>query len=122
MRKVYDKIKIDHAGYVFASKLEAALFDLLKLRERAGEISDIKCQDSVYLTKARILFKPDFSYLEGDARVYAEAKGFETVVYAIKRRLWAKYGPGPLHVYKGSYKQITLFESIFPEHQSDMTL
>ena len=119
----YGRKSLEHAGYTFASKLEAAVFDILKLRERAGEISDIKTQEAVYLTLARIMFKPDFSYLENSIRTYAEAKGMETPVYAIKRRLWAKYGPSPLHVYKGTYKNPQLFESIFPEvHQSDMTL
>ena len=35
----------------FASKLESSLYGLLKIRELSGEISQIRCQDPVELTK-----------------------------------------------------------------------
>lgn len=109
----YGANKVTHAGYSFASKLESAVFNLLHLQKLAGEIKEIQVQDSVYLTLARILFKPDFKVTKPDGSVYwVEAKGFESPVYMIKRRLWMFYGEGELHVYKGNYKGPYLDEII----------
>lgn len=115
-KEKYGREKVSHAGYSFDSKLEAALFDQLKLRERAGEISEIQAQDTIYLTAARIMYKPDFKYLNNATgeHEWAESKGFETTDYRIKRRLWMKYGPGVLHVYKGSASRIHLHETLNP--------
>jgi hypothetical protein len=68
------------------------------------------------MTKARILYKPDFGYfdVDMDSIAFAEAKGFETDIWRIKRRLWAHYGEGPLLVYKGSAKSLILHETIVP--------
>lgn len=99
----YSAKKVSHAGYSFGSKLEASVYDLLLLDKVAGVIATIQCQASVYLTDARILYKPDFKITNVDGKEwYCEAKGFETPVWAIKLRLWRFYGPGELHVYKGS--------------------
>jgi hypothetical protein len=113
----YSNKKISHAGYSFASKAEAALFDQLKWLEKAGVLRSIECQDSVYLTDARILYKPDFVAwdVKLESPVWYECKGFETDVYRIKRRLWMHYGPGPLRVFKGSYKSLYLHEEIIPK-------
>lgn len=102
-QKKYGNKKTQIDGYYFASKLEADLYVHLKEREKLGEIRDIKCQVQVRLTDAKILYKPDFSAIEVDSGqvVYFEAKGFETDVWRIKRRLWeAGYGPGRLEVWK----------------------
>lgn len=110
------KKKISHSGFSFASKLEAALYDQLRMLEMAGEISDIKCQDVVYLTDARIMMKPDFRYLNRvkNQMEWAEAKGFQTTDYRIKRRLWEHYGPGPLHVWGGSHTKLRFIETVKP--------
>lgn len=116
-KEKYGRKKLEHAGYSFDSKLEAALFDYLKLRERAGEIAELQPQDTIYLTAARIMYKPDFKYLDmasGDHE-WAEAKGFETTDYRIKRRLWMHYGPGKLHVFNGNYSRLILKETIIPK-------
>lgn len=115
MTDKYGNVKMSHAGYSFASKLEAALFDLLNLEMKAGIWTDIQCQASVYLTEAKILYKPDFKVVSsvGD-EAYAEAKGFETDTWRIKRRLWKHYGPGPLMIYKGSSRGPFVFETIIP--------
>jgi hypothetical protein len=69
----------------------------------------------VYLTKARILFKPDFYYEENGQPFYCEAKGHTTSVYLIKRRLYIHYGPAPLLIYKGSHNRFYLDETIIPK-------
>lgn len=106
----------NHAGMSFASKLESALYDHLAWLEKAGAIGAIKLQPHVFLTESRIEMIPDFrayDTLEG-ADVYFEAKGFETDVWRIKRRLWMNYGPGVLRVFKGSARSIKMVEEIRP--------
>lgn len=109
----YGNKKVEHAGYSFASKGEAGLFDELKLQEAAGEIRDIKVQDTVYLTLARILYKPDYTFIRCSTqeREWAEFKGFETSDWRIKLRLWHHYGPGILTIYKRGQKP----EIVIPE-------
>lgn len=112
--------KTKHAGYSFASKLEANTFDLLKLRERAGEIRGIQVQDTIKLSAAGIIYKPDFHYynvMEG-CDEWAEAKGLETAEWRIKRKLWQFYGPGPLLIYMAPSRWSTvpvLKETIIPK-------
>ena len=119
----YGAKRVEYDHHSFASQLEAALYKWLKLREQNGEIRDIKAQEAIYLTDARIMFKPDFSYVENDTnlKIFAEAKGMETSDYRIKRRLWKAYGPAPLQVYKGSAKNFKLFETVVPggKNESD---
>jgi dsDNA-binding SOS-regulon protein len=111
----YKAVRITHSGHSFASKLEAALFDELTLMEKGGLITEIKCQPHVFLTEARIEMIPDFLATDQNGVInYYEAKGYETDVWRIKRRLWKCYGPGTLHVYKGTAKKLRLYESIVP--------
>ncbi len=51
-------------------------------------------QPKVYLTAAKILYKPDFliSFADG-SESFVDVKGMLTPVFAIKMRLWAFYGP-----------------------------
>ena len=116
----YKNKKVNHLGYSFASQLELAVFQFLLLREKAGELKDIQCQDHVYLTNARICYIPDFKFfdLKRNEFAWAEAKGFETDVYRIKKRLWEHYGPGRLEIYKGTAKKIFLHEEIIPKNDS----
>ena len=117
----YGSKKISHSGYSFASKLEAALFDLLKLRQMAGEISDVKCQDHIHLTRARIQMIPDFKFFDIKTQtiMWAEAKGFQTSDWRIKRKLWTVYGPGPLEIWMGSHSKPYLDETIKPEETNE---
>lgn len=100
----------------FASKLESSCYDMLKLMERAGELSDIKCQQAVLLTRANITCKIDFSAVENKtgALVYIESKGAITDRWIIIKRLWKVYGPGKLYIYGGSYQKPRLLEVIEP--------
>src|SRR5690242_4921501 len=100
----YSNTKISHAGFSFSSKHEAAVYDILYLRMKAGEFESIQPQDSVYLTDAKILYKPDFKCIRpnGLEPLWVEAKGFKTDVWAIKRRLWKEYGPGELEIWEGT--------------------
>lgn len=116
----YGAKKIEYDSHSFQSKFEAALYKWLKLRELNGEIRDIKCQETTYLTDARIMYKPDFSYVncKTGKKIYAESKGFETSDWRIKRRLWKHYGEGPLEIYKGSASNFKLHETLTPGDKS----
>lgn len=116
-RSKYRNSRVQHAGYSFASQFECAVFNFLMLREKAGEIKEIQCQDHVYLTEARICYIADFKFidLKTKAETWAEAKGFETDVWKIKKKLWEYYGPGKLEIYKGSAKKVFLKEVVNPK-------
>lgn len=99
----------------FSSKLENAVHEILLLREKAGEISDIKCQQSVKLTEAQISYRTDFSFVTKDNKTcWVEAKGYEGETWRLKKKLWKYYGPGPLEIYKGSFTKPFLDEVIIP--------
>ncbi len=120
----YGSKRVTHAGRSFASKLEAAVFDLLALREKVGEIRNLKCQVHVYLTAARIVSIPDFQFefAETGEIAWAEAKGFETDVWRIKKRLWGHYGPGPLEIWKGRAIKPKLVETVYPVQEQQLKL
>lgn len=108
------EVEID--GRNFSSKLEGAVYQLLKARELAGEIKDIEIQNHVYLTDARIHYIPDFkfTFVATDTPGWAEAKGFENERWPMKKRLWKAYGPGPLEIWKGSWQRPRLVETVVP--------
>lgn len=93
--------RTEFAGHSFASNLEKNLYMMLVLRQRGKEIGDIQVQDTVRLSDAEIIYKPDFKFtnLETGEDEWAEAKGIETPEWRLKRKLWQYYGPGKLHVY-----------------------
>lgn len=109
------KTQRKHPGLSFASKLEGEVYDYLLLLQKAGEITRIKIQPHVFLTKARIEMIPDFLVIENGEEIYVEAKGFQNDVYRIKRRLWKHYGPAPLRVMVKDYSRgVKLLEEIRP--------
>lgn len=101
----------------FGSKLEAAGYDLLKLRELAGEIKNIKCQQAVTLLEKngqKIRWKIDFSFeLCADGSLeYAEIKGVETADYKLKLKIYKMDPPAPLTIYKGTYRKLFIAERV----------
>jgi hypothetical protein len=101
-------------GKTFASKLEAAVYLLLKAEEAAGRIQDLRTQPSVTLV-AGIRMIPDFCYLRDGKLEYAEAKGHVTDVWALKLRLWRVFGPAPLRIFKGTYRRPVEVECVVPK-------
>lgn len=97
-----------------ASKLEAAVCNILFKLESDGKIIDITQQPCIKMTEAEISWKVDFSFLnkENGLIEYAEAKGFETSDYLIKKKLWYYYGAGKLYIYKGSHSRVNIAEII----------
>lgn len=106
----YRSTKTELDGRSFASKLEASVYTMLK--GIGYEI--LQCQDHVYLTKARILYIADFkvkNILTGIIK-HAEAKGYETSDWRIKRKLWQYYGPNNLLIFKGIHTRPYLDEEL----------
>ena len=88
----YNAVRTVVDGITFASKGEAALYGVLKLRERAGEVSDLKLQP-VYRLDVNGLhianYRADFSYTDKQTGkfVVADFKGMETDVFRLKQKL-----------------------------------
>lgn len=64
--------------------------------ELHGKLNVVKIiqQPKVYLTAAKILYKPDFLVrFQDGSESFIDVKGMLTPVFAIKMRLWAFYGP-----------------------------
>lgn len=70
----------------------------------------------VKLTRARIGWRVDFACfdIEKQSRWFHEAKGNESEVYLLKKRLWPYYGPAPLTVWKGDYRNPIEVETVIP--------
>lgn len=114
-RHKYNAKRTVYEGKSFPSRLEASVYALLRLQERAGEISELECQPTVYLTKAKISYKPDFMFIKDGETCYGEAKGKECDRFRLIKRLWAFYGPGPMYLYKGRAERPHLDKVIIPE-------
>ena len=113
--------RVEADGHSFASKLESAVYTVLKARENAKEIKILQVQDHVYLTRARICYIPDFKCLDisSGKEFHVEAKGFQTPEWSIKKRLWKCYGPGNLEIWRGNHMRPFLDEVITPERGDD---
>ncbi len=77
-------------GIVFDSTREATAYQLLKIRETAGEITGLQCQTTYDLHVNGILickYTADFTFIENNQNVVADAKGMKTPVYSLKKKL-----------------------------------
>lgn len=86
----YRARKTEVDGIVFDSAAEARRWCELKLLEKAGEIRNLTRQITVPLVvNGQIIcrLRPDFAFFEGQKRVYADAKGFETRDWKLKWKL-----------------------------------
>ena len=114
------------AAHPHPSRLEASVCDLLALRQKAGDIRELKWQHTVHLAFG-IKWKVDWSF-EQEVRDgthdgyftfwqqrFAEAKGVEDRGFKLKLRMWKEgCGPGPLELWRGSYQRPYLDRIYFP--------
>lgn len=106
----------------FPSKLEAAVYDMLVLREKAGELKNIKRQVPTPLLREKttgkvvISWKCDFTFdrVSDSKTVYCEAKGKYTQSFVIKLRLFKTFKIGELEIWGGSYLRPKLLENFIP--------
>lgn len=116
-RNKYNSVKTADG---FPSKLEASVYQQLLLREKAGEIRDIRRQHS-FRFPCGPSWKIDFSFIDcasGDT-VYCEAKGAELEVYRLKKRMFGGCpileSAGALEIWKGDYRRPGLTDVVIPK-------
>lgn len=96
-------------GITFDSRREANRYRQLKTLEQAGEITDLVLQPSFVLLDAftdahgkrhqAIRYVADFQYTDRDGSVIVEdAKGIETAVFKLKRKLFLSRYPHELRL------------------------
>lgn len=110
-------------GMSFPSQLEGSVYQMLLLRERAGEIRNIQQQAAVRLKEkckecgeGPVVYKVDFSAedCKTGETFYIEAKGVVTPPFAKRRRLWKANPPAKLEIWTGSWRNPKLTEVIEP--------
>lgn len=113
----YGATKVEANGLTFSSKLEESVYQIILLREKAGEIKLSQCQHKIYLTEARIGYVADFycEDLPSGIPFWIEAKGFITERWGIVKKLYKFYGPGKLEIWGGNYRNPQLIETITPK-------
>ena len=119
MSKVYQKnkyknIKKEIDGITFDSIAESEFYLYVKFLEKKtnGAIKLIECQPKIYLSEARILYKPDFLISEHGQLIYVDVKGFETPVFKLKKRLWKAYKKETLRLVKKKRSEFVIIEEI----------
>lgn len=119
-RSKFNKYNRTRTANGFDSKLEEAVYNILLMRERNGEIKDIRRQHTIVLQEGkrttRIVWKCDFSFtdIKTGKTVFAEAKGFQDRVYLLKLKMFRAKPQGRLEIYKGTYQRPFLAEVIEP--------
>jgi hypothetical protein len=101
------------------SMLEASVCEILLLRQKSGEIRDLKWQHTVTLPYG-IKWKVDWSFDQGPdwKRTWAEAKGAEGRDYKMKLKMWMEVGPGILEIWKGSAARPYMVKRVVPEREA----
>lgn len=99
----YRNVKVQMDGYVFDSKHEAQRYAELKLREKAGEISQLQLQVPFNLItvnewrpEERLIvarYVADFVFYENGVRIIEDTKGHRTKEYLLKKR-WMELQEG----------------------------
>lgn len=103
----YRNVRVVVDGQTFDSKAEAAYWQTLKLREKAGEIQGLQRQVQFMLFAPVIredgtityeaihvsTYVADFVWYEGMKRVVADKKGKRTAMYLLKRK-WLELQSG----------------------------
>ena len=107
--------------YIFDSQLEAKYFDKLVLKLKSGQIErlipqpEFVLQESVkvatnktkqgYTTLKAIKYIADFKFIENGKTIVVDAKGFETDVYKLKKKLFiAKMGDFGVDEFREAFK------------------
>lgn len=109
-----------HNGKVYASKAEAEYAAVIGLSLRAGAILCVQEQPCVTLGLPELKYIPDFLITNNDgSKFYVDVKGMETPIFRKNKKLWAKYGPGQLHIVKKSGKRFKPVEIITPQAKKE---
>ncbi|KAB7891463.1 DUF1064 domain-containing protein [Poseidonibacter ostreae] len=113
MGNIRTTLLINEKKINFDSKFEAEHYKELLVRERAGQIKDLKLQPSFVVIPEQFhdgkklskkIYKGDFQYIENGRTVVVDTKGFKTEVYEIKKRLFLKEFPDI--IFKEVFKEV----------------
>jgi hypothetical protein len=124
--KKYNNVETKVSGYFFSSKLEAAVNNLLQLKENTGFIKILRRQQHVhfYFKEAKICeYWPDFTCLDLATKeiFFVEAKGkSDNADWRIKYKMWCAGGPSRLEIYGGNYNRPYLVETLYPRYPGEM--
>jgi len=119
----YKSRKVQTPHGIMDSGAEADYYELLLLREKAGDIKDLIRQVPVYLFIGRYRhMRVDFRYFDNHIgeMVWDEYKGAETAEWRMKRDLWAAYGPGLYRVTRKIHGAFENFLEIRPNPKLEL--
>lgn len=103
----YRNVRTVYGGLPYDSKAEARRAAELDLMVRAGAIRGWTRQVTFRLGCMENVMRIDFLVWDVDGSSWAEdVKGAETAKFKHDRKLWARYGPCPLHVLKGKASEV----------------
>lgn len=99
----YNNRKVEYDGKRFDSAAERDHYIVLRLRQQAGEILNLRCQPKYELQsglrrrhgggRRAINYLPDFDYYENGQLVAVDVKGARTAVFNIKEKLFREKYP-----------------------------
>lgn len=106
-------VKLNENELAYRSGLESEVHAVLKLLERAGEIRNIRREQTISLTPS-ISHRIDFVVfnVKKNTDVGVEAKGQETEGWSLKQRLYVDFGPLPIEVWKKSRGRVGVAKEI----------
>ena len=111
----YNAKRLFRDGRVWDSTGEYERYAQLKLIAFAGEISELECQPTYELTRARIKYRADYTYIENGRRISEDFKGVRTPRFNIICKLWRYYGPHLLRITGRKRGGFTVTKEIMPE-------
>lgn len=86
-RHKFNAIQTIRDGIKFASKKEAAYYDRLKIKQKAGTVLFFLRQTAFHLP-GNITYRTDFQVFKSDGTVhFVDVKGFETKEFKIKKKM-----------------------------------
>lgn len=88
----YNAISTEVNGIKFASKREAARYQMLLLELKAGKITDLTLQP-VFKFPCGIKYVADFKYTEKGKIVYEDVKGFKPPIFNLKMKCFKYHSP-----------------------------
>ncbi len=86
-------------GILFDSSGEARAYQILKLQEQAGIISNLELQPEYVIIpksiiqKREVIYRADFRFVRDGRTIVCDYKGFETRVFKIKRSMLLHWHP-----------------------------
>lgn len=98
----------------FDSIGEADHYIVLEYMEKAGDVVILGRQEKIYLSDAKILYKPDFTIydIKKNETYWIDYKGATTQSFQLKKRLWKSNGPGRLTLVNGRGFRFNISEEI----------